>query len=95
MRWVKPLDCELIESLIEKGATHIATLEEHVIMGGAGSAVNEYLLNESAAYGAQRPVIHNIGISDQFAAHGSQAEQLADCALDTVGVAAQLRALLS
>ncbi|MGP4952827.1 1-deoxy-D-xylulose-5-phosphate synthase [Psychrobacter sp. T6-1] len=95
MRWVKPLDSEMIESLIEQGATHIVTLEEHVIMGGAGSAVNEYLLNESVAYQRQRPVVLNIGIADQFAAHGSQAEQLADCGLDVTGVTSQLKGLLS
>ncbi len=43
MRWVKPLDSALLETLLTQGITHIATLEEHVVMGGAGSAVNEYL----------------------------------------------------
>ncbi|WP_201533958.1 1-deoxy-D-xylulose-5-phosphate synthase [Psychrobacter immobilis] len=95
MRWVKPLDTELLETLIEQGITHIATLEEHMIMGGAGSAVNEYLLNESAAFKRNRPAIYNIGISDRFIAHGSQAEQFADCGLDVDGVVAQLQQLLS
>lgn len=95
MRWVKPLDTNLIERLLEQGITHIATIEEHVIMGGAGSAVNEYLLNESAAYAISRPTICNIGIPDRFVAQGSQAEQLADCGLDTKGVVAQLQQLLS
>ena len=95
MRWVKPLDTELLETLIEQGITHIATLEEHMIMGGAGSTVNEYLLNESAAFKRNRPAIYNIGISDRFIAHGSQAEQFADCGLDVDGVVAQLQQLLS
>ena len=75
--------------------THIATLEEHMIMGGAGSAVNEYLLNESAAFKRQRPAVGNIGIADRFIAHGSQAEQWADCGLDVAGVIKQLKQLLS
>ncbi|PYE40896.1 1-deoxy-D-xylulose-5-phosphate synthase [Psychrobacter fozii] len=95
MRWVKPLDTNLLEALLAKGITHIATLEEHVITGGAGSAVNEYLLNESAAFKRTRPVIYNMGIPDRFIAHGSQAQQLADCGLSVDGVSKQLRQLLS
>ncbi|TXD96995.1 1-deoxy-D-xylulose-5-phosphate synthase [Psychrobacter frigidicola] len=95
MRWVKPLDTNLIENLLTQGVTHIATLEEHMIMGGAGSAVNEYLLNESPGFKHSRPVICNIGIADRFVAHGSQAEQLADCGLDVAGVLDQLQRLLS
>ena len=95
MRWVKPLDTNLLETLLEQGVTHIATLEEHMIMGGAGSAVNEYLLNASPAFATSRPAICNIGIPDRFIAHGSQAEQLADCGLDVSGVLIQLQRLLS
>ena len=95
MRWVKPLDTQLLETLLTADVTHIATLEEHVIMGGAGSAVNEYLLNVSAAFTINRPAIRNIGVPDHFIAHGSQAEQLADCGLDVVGVVTQIEQLLS
>ena len=95
MRWVKPLDTKLLETLLTQGVTHIATLEEHMIMGGAGSAVNEYLLNASPAFATSRPAIANIGIPDRFIAHGSQAEQLADCGLDASGVVVQLQRLLS
>ena len=94
MRWVKPLDTALLEKLLEQGITHIATLEEHMIMGGAGSAVNEYLLNESPAFKNNRPAVINIGIPDRFVAHGSQAEQMADCGLDVNGVVRQLEQLL-
>ena len=95
MRWVKPLDTQLLEKLLAQGITLIVTLEEHMIMGGAGSAVNEYLLNESAAFKVSRPAIYNIGIPDRFVAHGSQAEQMADCGLDVEGVVQQLQKLLS
>ncbi|MGP9688707.1 1-deoxy-D-xylulose-5-phosphate synthase [Psychrobacter sp. AOP22-C1-C5] len=95
MRWVKPLDSALLETLLLQGITHIATMEEHVIMGGAGSAVNEYLLNESAGFKHSRPAVCNIGIPDRFIAHGSQAEQFADCGLDVDGVVTQLEQLLS
>ena len=95
MRWVKPLDKQLIERLLTQGITHIATVEEHMIMGGAGSAVNEYLLNESAEFKKNRPLICNIGIADYFVPHGSQAEQLADAGLDTAGITRQLHQLIS
>ncbi len=94
MRWVKPLDCELIEHLVSQGVTHIATVEEHVLMGGAGSAVNEYLLNSSAAFKTNRAAVTNIAIPDLFLAHGSPAEQWADSGLDVAGVLKQLQDLL-
>lgn len=94
MRWVKPLDTALLETLLEQGITHIATLEEHMLMGGAGSAVNEYLLNDSAAFKRLRPLVSNIGIADSFTSHGSQAEQWAESGLDVAGVTRQLEQLL-
>ncbi|WP_296403297.1 1-deoxy-D-xylulose-5-phosphate synthase [Psychrobacter sp.] len=92
MRWVKPLDADLLDGLIEKGYTHIVTLEEHSVMGGAGSAVNEYLLNHTDSVN-DKVHIKNIGIADSFIAHGSHDEQLADCGLDVAGVTSQLRSL--
>ncbi len=94
MRWIKPLDTGLIEVLLAQGISHIATLEEHTVMGGAGSAVNEYLFNTSATFALNRPMVCNIGVPDRFIEHGSQAEQLADCGLDTKGVVAQLKQLI-
>lgn len=94
MRWVKPLDTQLIDELIAKGYTHIVTLEEHVVMGGAGSGVNEYLLNHTSGI-KQQLDIKNIGIADEFIAHGSHDEQLADCGLDVAGVTSQLRSLFA
>ncbi len=95
MRWVKPLDTQLLDTLIEQGITHIATLEEHTIVGGAGSAVNEYLLNESSAFKQNRPRLCNIGVPDRFIAHGSHSEQLADCGLNVRGIVEQIERLLS
>ncbi|MFA9485690.1 MULTISPECIES: 1-deoxy-D-xylulose-5-phosphate synthase [unclassified Moraxella] len=88
MRWVKPLDTKLIGELIEQGVTHIITAEEHQIMGGAGSAVGEYL----ASIGFVGKLTQ-IGIDDRFVAHGSHGEQLAECGLDKQGILAHLTAL--
>jgi len=85
MRFVKPLDEERI---IELAQSHgfIVTLEENVIAGGAGSGVNEFLADcESAT-----PTL-NLGLPDQYIDHGNQADLLAECGLDAIGVEASIR----
>jgi 1-deoxy-D-xylulose-5-phosphate synthase len=68
MRFIKPLDVELILHMAE---THdlIVTVEENVVEGGCGSAVNEVL----AAHGVVVPVL-NFGLPDTMLPHGSQDE---------------------
>lgn len=88
MRWVKPLDSQLIDTLIRQGVTRFITVEEHQITGGAGSAVNEYLVKVSYA-----GKITNIGIEDTFIAHASHAEQLAQCGLNQAGILHRLNQL--
>jgi 1-deoxy-D-xylulose-5-phosphate synthase len=80
MRFVKPLDEELVVRL---ACSHkrLVTLEENVIAGGAGSAVNECL----AAHGLPLSV-RNLGLPDCFVEHGEHNEQLADCGLHVEGV---------
>lgn len=81
MRWVKPLDTALIDTLVAEGVTHFATVEEHQIAGGAGSAVNEYMI----AQGYQ-VMLKNLGITDRFIEHASHEQQLAACGLDADGI---------
>lgn len=80
MRFVKPLDQQLI---LEMAQTHalLVTLEENVVMGGAGSAVNEVL----QANKIDTEVL-NLGIPDQFIEHGNSPELLQRYGLDAVGV---------
>ncbi len=92
MRWVKPLDTVMIDQLIADGVTHIATVEEHVLMGGAGSAVNEYLLNQSLV--SDQLKVINLGIEDRYIAHASHQQQLADCGLDVVSMVEKLGAFV-
>ncbi len=80
MRFVKPLDNQLIDELT-KTHQYIVTIEDNAIAGGAGSAVNEYLLSQ----GTQVKVI-NIGIPDQFVKHGTQQEVHQELGLDTQGI---------
>lgn len=84
MRFVKPLDTELLDKLLAEQQT-LVTLEEHQIMGGAGSAVNEYVM---AKLGTDSPFngVLNIGIKDEFIPHGSHTSQLKRCGLDVDGV---------
>ena len=80
MRFVKPLDEELVHRL---AAQHecIVTIEENAIAGGAGSAVSECL----DAAGAGREV-HRIGIPDRFIEHGSREDCLVMAGLDAAGL---------
>jgi len=75
MRFVKPLDEKLITELA-KNHQYFITVEDNVVMGGAGSAVNEFVANNNL-----NVKIKNIGLPDEFLAHGSRDEVLADAGL--------------
>jgi len=80
MRFVKPIDEDLIKALSESHDL-IITLEDNAISGGAGSAVNEYLHSQTI----QIPVI-NLGIPDQYIEHASREEQLEEIGLTGEGI---------
>jgi 1-deoxy-D-xylulose-5-phosphate synthase len=81
MRFVKPLDRELIRKLANDHDA-LVTVEENVVAGGAGSGVAEAL----AAEGIVIPILH-LGLPDRFIDHGDPAQLLADCGLDARGIA--------
>ncbi|HED12218.1 MAG TPA: 1-deoxy-D-xylulose-5-phosphate synthase [Gammaproteobacteria bacterium] len=85
MRFVKPLDEALIASLV---ASHdfMVTIEENALMGGAGSAVNEYLATLSS-----HVQMLNLGLPDHYVEHGTQVQQLASLRLDTDGIEQKIR----
>ncbi|MEW8013696.1 MAG: 1-deoxy-D-xylulose-5-phosphate synthase [Candidatus Sedimenticola endophacoides] len=87
MRFVKPLDEAMIR---EMAGSHelLVTVEENVVRGGAGSAVNEYL----AASGIGRRVL-NLGLPDRFIEHATPAEQLREAGLDAGGIVTAVSAL--
>ena len=80
MRFIKPLDQDMI---LEMAKTHdvLVTVEENVVAGGAGSAINEFL----QAQRVLMPVL-NIGLPDCFVEQGAREELLALCKLDTQGI---------
>ncbi|KAF0101323.1 MAG: 1-deoxy-D-xylulose-5-phosphate synthase [bacterium] len=88
MRFVKPLDRDLLHRLAETHS-HLVTVEENVVMGGAGAAVAEAL----AEMGVVRPILH-LGLPDRFVEHGDPAELLRRCGLDAAGVEAAIRAFV-
>ena len=85
MRWAKPLDTEL---LLQIASSHeaLVTIEEGVVMGGAGSAVAEAL----AAAQIAKPLLQ-LGLPDAFIEHGDPARLLALQGLDAVGIEAFVR----
>jgi len=88
MRFVKPLDRELVARLAEAHEL-LVTVEENVVMGGAGSAVAEAL----AEAGFAVPMLH-LGLPDHFVEHGDAQQLLADCGLDAPGIVRAIRARL-
>jgi 1-deoxy-D-xylulose-5-phosphate synthase len=80
MRFVKPLDESLVQRMAERHEL-LVTLEENVVQGGAGSAVNECLA------GLDQPVrTLNLGLPDRFVDQASSQQQLAECGLDSGGI---------
>ncbi|MGL6148404.1 MAG: transketolase C-terminal domain-containing protein, partial [Plesiomonas sp.] len=84
MRFVKPLDHQLVTQLAD---THdlLVTVEENAVMGGAGSAVNEALMSSARC----KPVL-NIGLPDLFVPQGTQDEIRHDIGLDADGIVQQI-----
>ena len=84
MRFVKPLDRELV---LELARTHdgFVTLEDNVVMGGAGSGIAELL----ADAGIVLPVLH-LGLPDAYQEHASREDLLAEAGLDSAGIRAAI-----
>jgi len=80
MRFVKPLDVELVRQLAQDHAL-LVTVEEHQVMGGAGSAVCE-ALNQ---LGIERRVLL-LGLPDRFVDHGEPGKLLSSVGLDAPGI---------
>ena len=85
MRFVKPMDTELVLQLV-RSHDAIVTVEEGCVMGGAGSAVGECI----AAAGLAIPLLQ-LGLPDEFVEHGEPAKLLALCGLDAVGIEGSIR----
>jgi len=89
MRFVKPMDEELVLRMAREHEL-LVTIEEHQVLGGAGSAVAEVL----ASHGISMPLLQ-LGLPDRFIDHGDPALLLGSVGLDKAGVAAAIRQRLA
>jgi len=80
MRFVKPLDLELLKSLAENH-DYLVTIEDGAIAGGAGSACLEAL----SSMGINKPLLQ-LGLPDQFIEHGDYNLLMTQCGLDVEGI---------
>jgi 1-deoxy-D-xylulose-5-phosphate synthase len=85
MRFVKPLDAELVLQLAD---THdaLVTVEENAVIGGAGAEVARVLENAGIA----RPLLR-LGLPDQFIEHGEQGQMLAEAGLSAAAIIDRIR----
>ena len=88
MRFVKPLDEKLLRKLLKKAKVFIS-IEDGSIMGGAGSAVQEFASKENLNV---RSIL--FGIPDKFIEHASREEMLVEAGLDVENIKSKLSKLL-
>ena len=86
MRFVKPLDEALLRELAGSHARFV-TVEDNAVMGGAGSAVSEFLRAEGVAAD-----LLQLGLPDHYQEHASREELLAEAGIDSNGILAAITA---
>lgn len=89
MRFIKPLDADLVQRLA-RDHDLLVTVEEGCVQGGAGTAVAEAL----AAAGLSKPMLM-LGLPDRFVEHGDPAKLLTMCGLDAAGIEQAVKARLA
>jgi 1-deoxy-D-xylulose-5-phosphate synthase len=95
MRWLKPLDEDILAEVAEKFPI-VVTVEDGMINGGLGSAVAEYMAAYQAK-GERREVkrrVIRLGVDDQFVEHGSTKELYQLLKLDKEGICESLLQVL-
>jgi 1-deoxy-D-xylulose-5-phosphate synthase len=89
MRFIKPLDEDLLASVWERHR-HVVTVEENCLAGGFGSAVLEW----AALRGPGGPRVENLGIPDRWQEHASRGQLLSAIGLDAEGIAGSVRRMV-
>ena len=85
MRFVKPLDEKLIRELAETHDQFI-TIEENAVQGGAGSAINEFILNNDIQI-----KVKNLGLPDRFVEHGNTSDLLERIGLTAESICSRIK----
>lgn len=88
MRFVKPLDTDVLATLVQQH-DYLVSVEDGCIMGGAGSAVSEYVHSQGWTI-----AVKHIGLPDSFILQGTQQEMYAELQLDGDGIVAQVEAFV-
>lgn len=83
MRFLKPLDTQLLDEIAANGYRRIVTVEDGSRMGGFGEAVMEYFAEHHPQMVDR---IKILGIPDEFVTHGSVAQLKADCHIDKAAI---------
>lgn len=89
MRFVKPLDEKLLHEVFNR-YEQVITIEDGTVVGGFGSAIAEFMKENS-----YRNRLHIMGIPDRFIEHGSVEQLYKDCGIDTDGIYATVRSFLT
>ena len=89
MRFVKPLDEKLIDEIASEYSL-LVTLENHVVAGGAGSAVAEYLDSKTVNHHSDIQLFH-LGLPDYFIEHATQQQQYQQAGLDVDSIISQVQ----
>ena len=87
LRYVKPLDVEMLDSIAAR-FTKIITIEDGAVRGGVGETIAAHF-----ARSPYSPKVKNLGIGDEFVEHGKPAELYADCAYDESAVVEAIEAM--
>jgi 1-deoxy-D-xylulose-5-phosphate synthase len=88
MRFVKPLDEEMLHEVFQKYAA-VVTLEDAALQGGMGSAVLEFMADHG-----YRANVKRLGIPDAFIEHGTQDELYTECGFDIDSIQAAVKSIL-
>ena len=89
MRFVKPIDEVMLHEVFSK-FKYVITVEDGCLMGGFGSAVIEFMVDQ----GYQAQVVR-LGIPDEYIHHGTQEELWEDCGFDAKAIVGKVKTLLS
>jgi 1-deoxy-D-xylulose-5-phosphate synthase len=85
MRFVKPLDIDIINQLAPNHDLFVS-IEDGAIIGGAGSAVAEYLMSSK-----HTSKLLQLGLPDEFIMQGTQQEMYAELGLDSAGILSNVK----
>ena len=94
MRFVKPLDTELLDEVARR-YQYVVTVEDGCLPGGFGSAVEEYYSSlRNGNTDSRLPIVKRLGLSDEFVTHGSVPQLQSYCHIDADSISNAIRSLL-